>query len=76
MLSLVHKKLFFQFRKFSDLFVFIQSKNLTLTYLGAKWFPDIFVLQVLVTQVLDLMKFGDIRANLSGTNILQVFLKI
>ena len=59
MLSLVHKKLFFQFRKFSDLFVFIQSKTLTLTYLGATWFPDIFVLQDLVTHP-DLMKFGDI----------------
>ena len=59
MLYLVRKKLFFQFRKFSDLFVFIQSKNLTLTYLGAKWFPGIFVLQVLVTHP-DFMKFGDI----------------
>ena len=59
--SIVHKKVFFQSRKFSDLFVFTQSGNLTLTYRGGgdRNGPQIyFVLQVFSSHP-DFMKSGD-----------------
>ena len=57
--SIVHKKLFFQFRKFSDLFVFIQSGNLTLTYLGGEMAPRYILFYKFLVTHPDFMKFGD-----------------
>ena len=76
LLSIVHKKLFFQFRKFSDLFVFIQTGNLTLAYLEGEMDPRYsWFYKFLVTHP-DFMKFSDFSKISSGINILEFFFKI
>ena len=77
LLSIVYKKLFFQFRKFPDLFVLIQSGNVTLTYQWGEMVPSYILLYKFLVTHPDFMKswFGDFSQNLSGTNILEFFSK-
>ena len=78
LLSIVYKKLFFEFRKFPDLFMLIQSGNLTLTYQWGEMAPRYILLYKFLVTHPDFMKswFSDFSQNLSGTNILEIFFEI
>ena len=64
LLSIVYKKLFFQFRKFPDLLVLIQSGNLTLTYQWGEMPPWYILLYKFLVTHPDFMIFPKIYLKL------------